>query len=226
VAGKREKSKAARMARIVDAARAMINESGDVGLSMRALAERSEVSLMTLYNLLGSRQAVLLQVLVEDIRSARNTYEGRQYRDPIDALFGIIPLIRSNFERNIPYWNAVILSLFQSGAEQIRRVVREENLAVWRRVLVAAAEQSFLRTSIDIDSLLILLDNVSNANNFSLAAGDIDHDVFEARGQYGFALILAGAVSRPHVQRVRGILDKWQARRVELEPGWTHSPVE
>lgn len=220
---KREKNKAAKMTRIVDAAREMIRESGDVGLAMRSLAERSDVSLMTLYNLLGSRQAVLLQILVEDIKAAGELFDSVDYRDPIDALFGIIPFIRTNIEINIPYWNAVNLSLFQSGSEHVRRVVRSENLAIWRRVLSAASDQGYLRASIDVESILILLDNIYSANSFSVSAGDIDHEMFEARSQYGFALVLAGAVARPYVQRVRSFLDKCQAKRIALEQEIPHS---
>lgn len=222
ILSKREKNKATKIARIVDAARQMIRESGDVGLAMRSLAERSDVSLMTLYNLLGSRQAVLLQILIEDIKVAGELFESGNYRDPIDALFGIIPFIRTNIEINIPYWNAVNLSLFQSGSEHVRRVVRSENLDIWRRVLSAASEQGYLRTSIDVESILFLLDNIYSANSFSVSAGDIDHELFEARSQYGFAMVLAGAVARPYVQRVRNFLDKCQTRLVALEQEITH----
>lgn len=223
---KREKNKAARIARIVAAAREMIRESGDVGLAMRSLAERSDVSLMTLYNLIGSRQAVLLQILVEDIKNAGDLFERGDYRDPIDALFGIIPFIRTNIEINIPYWNAVNLSLFQSGSEHVRRIVRSENLDIWRRVLTTASEDGYLRTSIDIECILMTLDNIYSANSFSVSAGDIDHELFEVRSQYGFAMVLSGAVARPYVQRVRSFLDKCQERLVALEQQIAHAAAD
>ena len=56
---RREEAKAERRHRIVTAARDLIRETGDTGLSMRAIAARANVSLSTPYNLFGSKGAIL-----------------------------------------------------------------------------------------------------------------------------------------------------------------------
>ncbi|MFX8339372.1 helix-turn-helix domain-containing protein, partial [Acinetobacter baumannii] len=64
---RRDTAKAERRSRIIKAARDLIRETGDAGLSMRALAAKAGVSLATPYNLFGSKRAVLVAVL-EDIK--------------------------------------------------------------------------------------------------------------------------------------------------------------
>jgi AcrR family transcriptional regulator len=55
-----EEHKAERRARILKAARELIAERGYDGLTMRDLAAASRVSVPTLYNLFGGKQAILL----------------------------------------------------------------------------------------------------------------------------------------------------------------------
>ena len=63
---RREEAKEERRRRIITAARDLIRETGDAGLSMRAIASRAQVSLSTPSNLFGSKRAILIAVL-EDI---------------------------------------------------------------------------------------------------------------------------------------------------------------
>src|SRR6201993_775251 len=61
--GLREKQAGERRDRILAAARKLIRATGGTGFSMRALAEESEVSLATPYNLFGSKSGVLYALL-------------------------------------------------------------------------------------------------------------------------------------------------------------------
>ena len=60
--GRREAGKTERRQRIIRAARQLIRQTGNAGLSMRALAVRAGVSLATPYNLFGSKRAIVLAV--------------------------------------------------------------------------------------------------------------------------------------------------------------------
>jgi len=59
----REQAKAIRRDRIVAAARELIQETEETGFSMRALAERAGVSLVTPYKLFGSKLAGMQALL-------------------------------------------------------------------------------------------------------------------------------------------------------------------
>lgn len=66
-AGTRESQKAERRRRILDAARGLILEGGRGDFSMPALATAAGVSLVTPYNLFGSKANILLEIARQDI---------------------------------------------------------------------------------------------------------------------------------------------------------------
>ena len=216
--GRRELSKAARKTRILDAARQLIQESGDVGFSMRGLAERAGLSVMTLYNLVGSQQEILLQILVEDMVTTTVEREALGYEDPLDEMFGMVPFIRAAFSAEFRYRRTIVLSLFQKTAASVRLEVRNIYMTRWRRILEAARAEGLICASADLPTLLVVIDNIYTANIFSLSADDVSEDVFEARAQYGFALALSSVVSAAQTPRVRTFLDHCRARCAELEP--------
>lgn len=217
VEGRRERSKGARKTRIVEAARQLIEE-GDVGFHVRTLARRAGLSVMTLYNLVGSQQDILLEILIEDMVATTREREALGFGDPLDEIFGMIPFIRSAFSTPFRYRRDIVLSLFRNGAERVRAEVRDIYMTRWRDILETAKAQKLIQSSADIPTLLILLDNVYTANIFSLSVGDIDEEVFEARAQFGFALALSTVVSRAQAHRVRAVLDASRTRCRELEP--------
>src|SRR6185295_3324471 len=84
--GRRETAKAERRARIIRAARELIRETGNAGLSMRAIASRAGVSLATPYNLLGSKRAIVLAVL-QDVRDFQERFAHVRSSDPLERIF-------------------------------------------------------------------------------------------------------------------------------------------
>ena len=216
--GRRAINKAMRKRRILDAARVMIRESGDVGFSMRGLAERAGLSVMTLYNLVGSQQDILLAILIEDMVTSTWERESAEFADALDEMFDMIPFIRSAFSDEFRYRRSIILSLFQKGAEHVRLETRNFYMTGWRRMFENGKTQGVLRATADIATLLIVIDNVYTANIFSLSAGDISEEVFEARAQFGFAVAISSVVSRKHAWRVDAVLKETRRRCRELEP--------
>ena len=72
----REKGKERRRQRILDAVTASIRDEGLEGLSTAKIAERAEVSVATLYNLIGSRDEILRALLAQQSEGfARNLEE-------------------------------------------------------------------------------------------------------------------------------------------------------
>ena len=60
-----EANKNARRIRILAAARTLLEKHGYAGVTMRVLAEASQVSVPTLYNLFGGREPLLLAAVEE-----------------------------------------------------------------------------------------------------------------------------------------------------------------
>ena len=78
----REEAKHSRRRKIVRAARVLMQQTGDAGFSMRALAEQAGVSIATPYNLFGSKQAIMFAVLDADLEY----YQKRLAKVRVDEL--------------------------------------------------------------------------------------------------------------------------------------------
>ena len=79
-----EEHKAERRKRILAAARELIAERGYDGLTMRDLAEASRVSVPTLYNLFGGKQALLLGELESTFATVVAGIEGARTGNVVD----------------------------------------------------------------------------------------------------------------------------------------------
>ena len=86
--GLREKRKLERRERILAAAQELIRATGSLGLSMRALATKAEVSLATPYNLFGSKRAIVLAVL-QDVREFHDRFSHLRATDPLERSWSI-----------------------------------------------------------------------------------------------------------------------------------------
>jgi AcrR family transcriptional regulator len=82
--GLREKQTAERKRRILDVADKLIRQTGGIEFSMRMLAELSEVSPATPYNLFGSKEGILSSSLARSL--TRTVFEGLSPKsaDPLD----------------------------------------------------------------------------------------------------------------------------------------------
>ncbi len=78
--------------RIVEAARALSRESGTEGFSIQDVVDRAGVALKTFYRHFGSKDALLLAVLEEEIREGVQATKERamQLEDPLEQLRVII----------------------------------------------------------------------------------------------------------------------------------------
>src|SRR5690349_12874603 len=73
--------------RLVRVARELINETGDFDLSMRNLAARARVSLRTPYQVFGSKNAIITEILRHDQEQAGFQLTHGSDADLADTLF-------------------------------------------------------------------------------------------------------------------------------------------
>src|SRR5687767_3877095 len=83
----RERSKAERRKRIVAAARRLVRERGIDNLSMKLLAKRAGVGIATPYNLFGSKQAVMLAVIDQDVAAFQERVAATKHANELAVLF-------------------------------------------------------------------------------------------------------------------------------------------
>src|SRR5258708_15184096 len=119
--GRREAGKAERRARIIHAARDLIRETGNAGLSMRALAARAGVSLATPYNLFGSKRAIVLAVL-DDWREFLDRFAHLRSTDPLERLFTAVDMAIEFYVIDPPFYTTLCAAMFDAS-DDVRRQI-------------------------------------------------------------------------------------------------------
>ena len=193
--GRREEAKAERRRRIIHAARELIRETGDAGLSMRALAARAGVSLATPYNLFGSKGAILLAVL-EDIKGFGRRFAGYEACSPPDRVLKAAALAVSYYEQDPDFYRALWSSMLRTtGAEARSMIFNPKREAFWIGLLDAAASDGWLLPEIDTAALMRNLDFTFRSIMLHWINGEIGLDSLQPAVGYGYALALRGAAT-------------------------------
>ena len=211
----REEAKQIRREQILAAARDMIRETSRTKFSMRALAERAGVSLVTPYNLFGSKQAIMYQLLDEDIsRFGRQLV--RSKKDPLDMLFRAVTLGRKYFDDEADYYRAVLFSVYSDGGTEYRSMFQGPRMALWRSLVEKAVKDGYLAKEVDANAFANNLASIYFANILEWVAGGISLRAMEIRTHYGFALALHSMAKPAHRARMREQVMSAQSRLTRL----------
>jgi len=212
---RREEAKAERRARIIAAARDLIRETGDAGLSMRALAARAEVSLATPYNLFGSKRAIVVAVL-NDIKDFHTRFRSRPSTDPITPIFEAVRLQVSYYQADPAFYRTLWTEVFNVGGAEARSALwNPQRAAFWQALLSDAQKAGALMADVDVELLLQELDFTFRSGMLHWILGELAIERLDVAVSYGYALVLRGAATEAWSERLRGDLLRFQA---ELRP--------
>ncbi|MBS0365160.1 MAG: TetR/AcrR family transcriptional regulator [Proteobacteria bacterium] len=193
--GRRELAKADRKERIVAAARALIRETGDSGLSMRTLAERSGVSLATPYNLFGSKRAILL-ALLEDVHDFNERFQHNPRTNALERIFEALHLALEYCRKDPRLYRALWSAVLDAGGEDAREaIVSLHSNEFWEALLGTAIRQGVLREEIAVKPLRRSLDLVYVGAMSHWIYGGVSNQELEPLVSYGYALVLRGAAN-------------------------------
>lgn len=204
----RERSKAERRRRIVAAARRLVRERGIDDLSMKLLAERAGVGIATPYNLFGSKQAVMLAVIDEDVAAFQQQVAATRHANELEALFGAVSLARQVYAAEPSFYRAVLLAVYNTGGREFRAMFSGPRRAFWQTLVGNAVAAGFIRRDVEPAPLTLHLAHVFASVLLNWVLGDISLDEMEAQIQYGFALSLLGVATG----KSRKMLEGWFAR--------------
>jgi AcrR family transcriptional regulator len=192
---RREDAKDERRRRIVTAARDLIRETGDSGVSMRAIADRADVSISTPYNLFGSKRAVVLAVL-EDIRGFSERFARLPPTSALERIFQVLSMSVRYYVDDPDFYRALWTGVFDMSHKEVRSaLVMPERDAFWLFLIDSAARDGALSSDIDTTMLLRSLDLAFAAAMLSWVVGALETGELEAVVGYGYALALRGAAS-------------------------------
>lgn len=192
--GLREAGKAERRRRIIHAARHLIRETGNAGLSMRALAIRAEVSLATPYNLFGSKRAILLAVL-DDIREYLDRFAHLHATDPLERLFGALDICVDFYVADPEFYRTIWAALFDPSDDFRSQIFNSKRAAFWAGLVKDVARAGVIAPQMNTDLLFKALDRSFGAAMLDWVTGELSHAQLGPTVRYGYALILRGAAS-------------------------------
>lgn len=207
---RREAAKERRRQQILEAARALIEESGETGLSMRSLAERARVSTATPYNLFGSKHGVLTALLDADLRRYQRRLK-RSDGDTLDLVFNAISVAREFFEREPEFYRAVLGAVYVAGADY-RTLFGEPRRAFWRWLVERAIAEDIISRRIRAPDFAANLVMIFFCSIMEWVSGAISLIEMEMRVDYGIALSLLAIAQPQYRERLESRLYEAQGR--------------
>jgi AcrR family transcriptional regulator len=192
--GRREAGKAERRARIIQAARELIRETGNAGLSMRVLAQRAGVSLATPYNLFGSKRAIVLALLA-DVREFHERFAQLRATDPLERLFQAVDLQIEIYLADPALYRTMWAAVFDTSDDLRATLWNERRDAFWRGLIAATVEAGAVSRDINLGWLQRQLDHVFRCIMLDWVVGILKSEAVIPAAQHGYALILKGAAT-------------------------------
>lgn len=139
---RRDEGKADRRLRIVSAARAMIVEAGGDGFSMRALADRAGVSLVTPYSLFGSKAGVITALLDAEVKAMIAAVEPLPRFFATEMLFQLVEETERTHTDNEVYLRYLLRMSYDSPSTDKYIVMRDRHIGECVELAVRQGELS------------------------------------------------------------------------------------
>jgi AcrR family transcriptional regulator len=219
------KGKFSRQLAILNAAREIITELGEAGLTMRTVAARAGVSLATPYNLFGSKQAVLLAILEEDFSEFSEAFERRASKDAFVRLFDLIDLSIEHYKRSPEFYKPILSFLYVNMGSPVGMKAWEPQIAHVRTLVADAVRAGDLREQTPVALVSATLTRVFRATAQEWVGGLLTLD--EARNELGAALglLLTSLVAEPAQGKFARVRERYLVRDA-WEGGALAAPTE
>jgi AcrR family transcriptional regulator len=196
---------AERRQRILAAARAIVAARGYEALTMRELAQKSRVTVPTLYNLIGGKEAVLAAAVEEQTARFLAAIERRAGASPAARLLAVVEACTRELLGLPAYYRTLLHLLYTAEAAGPVRARVDQALAhELAEALRAIAEAGELAAWADERSLLRSLRSQLGACALQWAGGELGDAAFPAGATYQVSLTLLGVTTgRSHAELER-----------------------
>jgi AcrR family transcriptional regulator len=149
----REEQKNTRRRAILDAARSLILEGKDRDFSMLTLAERAGVSLVTPYNLFGSKSSILLEIVREDIYG-RITHVDAPASDSLaEWVAALSATLAEVYYRNRHFYRRMIVTLVAQQNADTQRASLEFSYRTFENALSHLRQRGILPETVPVEVL-------------------------------------------------------------------------
>jgi AcrR family transcriptional regulator len=221
--GLREKQRNARREQVMDAARRLIRATGGTDFSMRRLAEESELSLVTPYNLFGSKSGVLYALLNDSLERLDQVVEVDAKAKPVDVVLELAGIAADIYAGDAPFYRPLMQFLLGVRDLEHRPRLMEHSMELWMRTVEAAVHGGLLPATVDRELLARQL-LISFIGLLELwIHEDLDENALRAQSLYGSALLVlakAAPAARPRLlERLEAIERRLPRRLISHSTG-------
>ena len=182
-----------RRERILEAAREIIADLGYEGLTMRELAAASRVTVPTVYNLIGGKDAVLFAAVEEQTERFVRAIESSRGGSPAAGAIAVVDASVRELLRLPRYYRTLLRLLYTSeAAEAVSREVNRALSQQFARGIEALDEAGDLATWIDRKALADRLGAHLGLASLQWAAGAYSAETFRAVALFDASTTLLG----------------------------------
>ncbi len=204
-AGRRELGKDERRRRVVDAACDLLREVGIEALSMKMLATRAGVSLSTVYNLFGSKHAVLARVFDLDLLKYEQLVADADSQDALERLFDAVDIAADLYRADPGFYQATLRRwLAGPSGPFLNLALREPHGRFWRRMVADARAEGLLKPDARPVVLATLAVQIFNGVLADWNDGEITVDQLRDEIKFGFAVVFHPFSTGAAGERLRG----------------------
>jgi AcrR family transcriptional regulator len=187
----RKEQKAERRERILAAARETIGERGYASLTMRHLAQAARVTVPTIYNLIGGKEAVLFAAIEDQTRGFLESIETAQRSSPVSRALAVVETTTRELLRLPAYYQSLLGLLFTSeAAGEMRLLVGRALRGEFERALLEMREAGELVDWVDPPTLSHALSSQLQFTALQWMGGELDADGLKESSLYGAGLSL------------------------------------
>jgi AcrR family transcriptional regulator len=189
-----------RRERILDAARKLIRTKGEEGLSMRALADLAGVSLVTPYNLFGSKGEILVVLFDATLDQLAARVARVAARDPLARTLAVADTTVDIYTADSRYYRPLLKALLGSGEPIHRSFARA--IEIWKSALEAAVADGTLlpRVSVELVARQLMVNCVGVLELW--VHEELDDEGCRSQMLYGSMLCLRAVVDDAHARRL------------------------
>ncbi|HXU74625.1 MAG TPA: helix-turn-helix domain-containing protein [Polyangia bacterium] len=211
--GLHEENKAERRGRIIAAARRLIAEVGYDGLNMRALADAAHVSVPTLYNLFGSKHAILAAEMQDAFRSVAGALDLKKRGDAVERAATLLQAGIKNLLSMPGYYRELVhVMLTSREPDELRRSIEDQYVALMAGNLRAGQADGELADWFDADVLSRQMFFTFMMVVLGWARGECDDDGLQQIAPYGQGMLLLGVARGETAARLAERVRRLQSR--------------
>jgi AcrR family transcriptional regulator len=205
-----------RKVRILDAAERLIRETGETDFSVRNLAAAAEVSPATPFNLFGSKEGLLYELLLRSLDTV--TREGLVFKSKDSAMHALEAVENAvDFFLNDPvFLRPLYRVLMGANHPEHRTTFMEGTYSYWQRAADTVIDASSLKDERTRNAVTISLMSHFIGLLEMWVQGDLDDKAFMNSSKLGVMLILFPFVSAKNQKRLMGIFNELKEDGVRL----------